>query len=53
MMAILFLIGKGEETIKIIDDLLDPNLLPNRPNYDFAEGINLILSECGFKDIVW
>ena len=53
MMTVLFLIGNREEPIEIIDDLLDPNLLSNRPNFDFAEGINLILSECGFKDIVW
>ena len=66
MMAVLFLIVNEEEPVEItkkvvpmkegeeeylIDDLLDQNLLYSRLNYDSAEGMNLILSECGFKDI--
>jgi hypothetical protein len=29
------------------------NKIKERPNYDIADGENLILSDCGFEDIEW
>ena len=54
MMAVLFLIGRGEDNESIIDLLFDVETLKDqRPNYDIAPENNLILSECGFDDIQW
>ena len=47
------MIGKGEEPISVIDQLFDTETLKDRPNYDFADGNNLILSDCGFEGISW
>jgi len=52
MMAVLFLIGEGTEPVDVIKDLLDPNLIKNgRPNYDLADGENLMLFDCGFENL--
>jgi tRNA pseudouridine38/39 synthase len=62
IMAILFLVGQGLESPSIVDALLNakpdcPNpdtrvpLLENRPLYDMAEGLPLMLWECGFDDV--
>ena len=53
MMSVLFMIGKGGEQPTIIDKLLDVETVTERPNYDFAPGENLILTDCGFEDITW
>ena len=53
MMSVLFMIGRGEEPLSVIDQLFDTETLLDRPNYDFAEGNNLILSDCGFEGISW
>ncbi|PVG04144.1 tRNA pseudouridine synthase [Serendipita vermifera] len=66
IMAILFLVGQRLEDVDIVDTLLNANperpnpdtripLLPNRPLYDMADGLPLVLWECGFdKDaIIW
>jgi tRNA pseudouridine38/39 synthase len=53
MMSVLFMIGKGIEDISVIDKLLDVNLITERPNYEIADGNNLILSDCGFEGIEW
>ena len=52
-MAILFMIGQKIEKPNIIPKLLDVNLVKQKPNYDYAEGQNLILSDCGFEGIKW
>jgi hypothetical protein len=38
MMAILFLIGNGQEKLNVIEYLLDVNKIKERPNYDIADG---------------
>lgn len=50
-MAILFLIGRGEEDESVIDLLYDIEKIKERPNYNIASESGLILSECGFDDI--
>ena len=53
-MAVLFLIGRGEDDESVIDLLFDvENLSDQRPNYDIAAENALILSDCGFDDIIW
>jgi tRNA pseudouridine38/39 synthase len=53
MMSVLFLVGEGLEEPAVIDQLLDTETLRERPNYEIAEGENLILSECGYEDLKW
>mmetsp|Transcript_15694 Transcript_15694/g.24093 ORF Transcript_15694/g.24093 Transcript_15694/m.24093 type:complete len:106 (+) Transcript_15694:773-1090(+) len=53
MMAVLFMIGRGQEQESVIDQLFDYETLPERPSYEFADGANLILSECGFENVQW
>ena len=53
MMSVLFMIGRKAESPDIIDRLLDVQAISERPNYDFAPGENLILTDCGFEDIEW
>ena len=50
-MNVLFMIGKGCEEPSIIDRLFDIETVPTRPEYDYAPGENLILSDCGFEDM--
>ena len=53
MMGVLFLIGSKTESSDVIDKLLQPGLILDRPNYDIADGANLILSDCGFEGLQW
>ena len=53
MMSVLFLIGKGQEEENVITKLYDTEKIKERPNYDIADGKNLILSDCGFEGIKW
>ena len=54
MMAVLFMIGRGEDNDSIIDLLFDIECIKDkRPNYDIAAENGLILSECGYDDVDW
>ena len=53
MMSILFMVGNKIEKSDCIRHLLDVGKITERPNYDIAEGNNLILSDCGFEGITW
>lgn len=53
MMSVLFMIGRGDESDQIIDDLFDVDSVQIRPEYEMAPGENLILSDCGFEDLNW
>ena len=66
VMAILLLIGHGLEQPSVIDALLNTNpekphpdssipLVPARPIYEMADGLPLILWDCGFDetDVQW
>ena len=53
MMSVLFMIGNKVEEPEVIDKLLEQGKILDRPNYDIADGANLILSDCGFEGIDW
>ncbi|KAF5109696.1 hypothetical protein DV453_001302 [Geotrichum candidum] len=53
MIAILFLVGQGFEKPSIIEDLLDVEFTPRRPNYEMAADIPLVLFDCGFPEMEW
>ena len=54
MMAVLFIIGRGEDDDTVIDLLFDIEKLPDqRPNYEIANENGLILSDCGFDELEW
>ena len=50
MIAILFLIGQGLEPASLIDDLLDIQKTPCKPQYEMADDAPLILWDCIFPD---
>jgi tRNA pseudouridine38/39 synthase len=51
MMAVLFIIGRGDDDESVIDLLFDVDRIKERPNYEIAADANLILSDCGFDDV--
>jgi len=54
MMAVLFMIGRGDDDESVIDVLFDVETIKDqRPNYETAPENGLILSECGFDDVQW
>ncbi|KAM6334552.1 tRNA pseudouridine(38/39) synthase [Alca torda] len=53
MMAILFLIGQGMERPEIIDELLDVEKNPRKPQYSMAVEFPLVLYDCAFENLQW
>lgn len=53
IVAILLLIGEHKETPTIIDDLLDVDKYPNKPQYTMCSEIPLVLFECEYNDVEW
>lgn len=53
MMSILFLIGMGFENADVIDDLLDIEKTPRRPQYGTASEFPLVLYDCKFEKLKW
>ncbi|NWU72306.1 PUS3 synthase, partial [Pterocles burchelli] len=53
MMAILFLIGQGMERPEIIDELLDVEKNPRKPQYSMAVEFPLVLYDCEFENLQW
>lgn len=53
MMAILFLVGQGLEEPSVVTDLLDVNRAPQKPLYDMASDLPLILYDCKFPQMEW
>ncbi|XP_040508009.1 tRNA pseudouridine(38/39) synthase isoform X1 [Gallus gallus] len=53
MMAILFLIGQRMEGPEIIDELLDVEKNPRKPQYSMAVEFPLVLYDCEFENIQW
>lgn len=51
MVAVLFTVGQGLEAPSIIDDLLDIEKVPRRPNYTLASDSPLVLWDTVFPDI--
>ncbi|XP_071625269.1 tRNA pseudouridine(38/39) synthase [Heliangelus exortis] len=53
MMAILFLIGQRMESPEIIDQLLDVEKNPRKPQYSMAVEFPLVLYDCEFENLQW
>lgn len=53
MVAILFVIGQELEQPELVQDLLDINKTPQRPLYEMASDIPLVLYDCGFPPMEW
>ena len=48
MVAILFLVGQGLESPAIVDELLDVQKNPQKPQYEMADDAPLVLWDCMF-----
>ncbi|KAI1136747.1 pseudouridine synthase [Hypoxylon sp. FL0543] len=48
MVAVLFLVGQGLQKPSVIDELLDTEAEPSRPNYSLADETPLVLWDCVF-----
>lgn len=53
MMANLFLVGQGLEEPSLISNMLNINKTPQKPIYDMASDIPLMLFDCKFPDVEW
>ncbi|KFV50423.1 tRNA pseudouridine(38/39) synthase, partial [Tyto alba] len=53
MMAVLFLIGQRMESPEIIDELLDVEKNPQKPQYSMAVEFPLVLYDCEFENLQW
>ncbi|XP_029420246.1 tRNA pseudouridine(38/39) synthase isoform X2 [Nannospalax galili] len=53
MMAVLFLIGQGMEKPEIIDELLNIEKNPQKPQYSMAIEFPLVLYDCKFENTKW
>ncbi len=53
IVAILLLIGENKEAPTIIDELLDVEKYPNKPQYTMCSEIPLVLFECEYNDVEW
>ena len=51
IMAVLFLIGEGKEEVSIVDQLLDVEREPAKPDYAMASDAPLVLNECYFNNL--
>ena len=51
MVAILFSVGQGLEPPSVVNDLLDVEKLPGKPNYTMADEVPLVLWDCVFPDL--
>ncbi|OMO98761.1 Pseudouridine synthase I, TruA [Corchorus olitorius] len=51
MVAVLFMIGQGLESVDVIDALLDTQKTPRKPQYAMAPEIPLVLQSCEFEDV--
>lgn len=53
MMANLFLVGQGLEEPSLISSMLDVKMIPQKPIYEMASDIPLILYDCEFEPLEW
>jgi len=53
MMAILFLVGQHLENPEIVKDLLNIEKYPQRPDYEMAHDVPLVLYDCEFEGLEW
>jgi tRNA pseudouridine38/39 synthase len=53
IVAILFLVGQRKESPSIVDDLLDIEKYPSKPQYTISSEHPLVLFDCQYEDIGW
>lgn len=53
MAAVLFLVGQKHESINVIDELLNVEKYPSKPNYEMANDIPLVLFDCAYPSMEW
>ncbi|KAK5827139.1 pseudouridine synthase [Linnemannia elongata] len=53
MMSVLLSVGQGLEEPEVIDQLMDVQQCPAKPNYDMASDLPLVLYDCHFENIEW
>ncbi|CAG9861302.1 unnamed protein product [Phyllotreta striolata] len=53
IMGILFLIGEGKEEPEVIDELLNIDKYPRKPEYSMANEVPLNLYHCEYDNINW
>jgi hypothetical protein len=53
MVAVMFMIGRGEEEPDVISHLLDIQKLSQKPSYEMASELPLVLFHCEFPTIRW
>ncbi|XP_039071363.1 tRNA pseudouridine(38/39) synthase-like isoform X1 [Hibiscus syriacus] len=51
IVAVLFMIGQGLESVDVIDVLLDIEKTPRKPQYAMSPEIPLVLQSCEFEDV--
>ncbi|KNA09061.1 hypothetical protein SOVF_157010 [Spinacia oleracea] len=51
MVAVLFMIGRGQESAKIIDMLLNIERVAKKPQYNMASEMPLVLHSCEFEGL--
>jgi tRNA pseudouridine38/39 synthase len=51
IMSILFYIGRGQESPKLVKELLDVKTNPAKPSYDLASEAALVLQDCTFSQL--
>lgn len=52
-MGILLLVGQKKEKPEIILQLLDIKAYPQKPQYNMAHEVPLILWKCDYKNVEW
>ncbi|KAJ8927470.1 hypothetical protein NQ314_020067 [Rhamnusium bicolor] len=53
IIGILFLVGQNKEEPTIVDELLDIEINPRKPEYNMASEIPLNLFYCEYDDLTW
>ncbi|CAH1772759.1 unnamed protein product [Owenia fusiformis] len=53
IVAVLALIGQGKEKAEVVDELLDVENNPRKPQYTMALELPLNLYECQYEDVTW
>ncbi|KAK9847458.1 hypothetical protein WJX84_007703 [Apatococcus fuscideae] len=51
MAAVLMMVGRGQESPKIVQQLLDIHQHPCKPQYNMANEVPLMLHSCSFQDL--
>ena len=51
IMAVLFMVGQGQEEPGVVAQLLDVERTPAKPHYQMAPELPLVLHECGFDSM--